>query len=178
MAAVESPVTAPARGWGRPFPRDERVFLALVLASVVVMSAFTIGWIFLADHNAPTASYATNPDAFSKQVAAFAEKYGRADGKVVVPAGEDAYMMAGRFTFFPELVVKTGQKVRIWISSVDVLHGFSLVGGGQNLNLEIAPNHAYGAVFTPDKPGEYLIVCNEYCGLGHHQMVGRIHVEE
>jgi heme/copper-type cytochrome/quinol oxidase subunit 2 len=30
---------------------------------------------------------------------------------------------------------------------------------------------------TPNKAGEYRIVCNEYCGLGHHNMLGSIVVE-
>ncbi|MCP4090432.1 MAG: cytochrome c oxidase subunit II, partial [Gammaproteobacteria bacterium] len=31
---------------------------------------------------------------------------------------------------------------------------------------------------TPNKTGEYSIVCNEFCGIGHHTMVGKIHVVE
>jgi len=27
-------------------------------------------------------------------------------------------------------------------------------------------------------PGNYLIVCNEYCGIGHHSMVSRLYVTE
>jgi cytochrome c oxidase subunit 2 len=93
-----------------------------------------------------------------------------------VPPGKDAYILAARYTFYPELVLKAGHRYRIWLSAADALHGFSLVGGGQNLNLQIAPNHAYGVSFVPAKPGTYLIVCNEYCGLGHHHMTGRITV--
>jgi cytochrome c oxidase subunit 2 len=29
---------------------------------------------------------------------------------------------------------------------------------------------------TPSESGEFGIVCNEYCGVGHHQMVGKIYV--
>ena len=29
---------------------------------------------------------------------------------------------------------------------------------------------------TPNQSGTYSVVCNEYCGIGHHTMVGRIHV--
>jgi cytochrome c oxidase subunit 2 len=141
------------------------------------MSAFTIGWLLLAHHNPPTDAYRTTPAAFSKQVAAFVGKYGGADGKAHVPPGVDAYLMAGRYTWYPDLVLKAGHEYRIWMSSVDALHGFSLVGHGQNINLEVAPNHAYGATFVPEKPGTYLIVCNEYCGLGHHGMRGHIVVE-
>jgi cytochrome c oxidase subunit 2 len=31
---------------------------------------------------------------------------------------------------------------------------------------------------TPDQAGEYGVICNEYCGIGHHLMVGKIYVGE
>jgi cytochrome c oxidase subunit 2 len=176
MAAVESPVTAPPPGWARRLPADEKIFLWIVIASVVVMSAFTIGWLYFGHQNPPTAFYRTTPGAFAARTQAFAAKYTQKDGKVHVPVGKDAYLMAYRFAFFPTLVVHAGHPVRIWMSSLDALHGFSLVGHGLNINLEIAPNHAYGAVLTPTKPGKYLIVCNEYCGLGHQMMQTTLYV--
>lgn len=175
---VESSVTSPDPGWARRLPLDERVFLWLVGIAVAFMSAFAIGWLFFGDQNVPTDSYRATPEAFTKKVQAFVERYGRDDGRVAVPADEDAYMLAARYVFYPELVLKAGEEYRIWISSADALHGFSIVGGRQNINLEIAPEHVYGATFTPEKAGEYLIVCNEYCGLDHHTMKGRIVVEE
>lgn len=178
MARVESSVTSPAPGWARRLPLDERVFLWAIGASVVFMSAFVLGWLFLGSQNVPTDSYRQTPAAFSQKVQAFVAKYGREDGRVAVPPGGDAYMLAARYAFYPELVLRAGEEYRIWISSVDALHGFSIVGGRQNINLEIAPEHVYGGTFTPEKAGEYLIVCNEYCGLGHHGMQGRIIVEE
>jgi cytochrome c oxidase subunit 2 len=30
----------------------------------------------------------------------------------------------------------------------------------------------------PDQAGEYGVVCNEFCGIGHHNMVGKIYVVE
>lgn len=178
MANVESSVSTPAPGWARRLPIDEKVFLWVVVASVLFMSTFATAWLFLGGQNVPNESYRISPAGFSEKLQAFMAANTRPDGRVHVPPGEDAYMLAARYTFYPELVVKAGQEVTIWISAVDALHGFSLVGGGQNINLEIAPEHAYGATFTPEKPGEYLIVCNEYCGLGHEGMKGRIIVEE
>jgi cytochrome c oxidase subunit 2 len=29
---------------------------------------------------------------------------------------------------------------------------------------------------TPNKTGTYSVVCNEYCGIGHHTMVSRLYV--
>jgi cytochrome c oxidase subunit 2 len=31
---------------------------------------------------------------------------------------------------------------------------------------------------TPDKAGEFGVVCNEYCGIGHSTMIGKIYVVE
>ena len=178
MATVESSVTPPAPGWARRFPDDERIFLWLVVASVAVMSAMTIAWLYLGHQNSPTAFFRTTPGAFAAKTQAFADKYMGKDGRVHVPVGKDAYLMAIRFQFMPTLSVKVGHPVRIWMSSLDALHGFSLVGHGVNINLELAPNHAYGPVFTPTKPGKYLIVCNEYCGLGHQMMQTTLYVEK
>jgi cytochrome c oxidase subunit 2 len=176
---ADSPAAKPSPGWSRRMPRDERIFLWLLALSVAAMTAFTIAWVAgLGDENAPDTSVVVTPDEFRAQVGAFVEKYQGEDGRVVVPPGVDAYLLAQRYAFFPELVLKPGQKYTINISSTDVLHGWSLVGGGQNLNIEVAPNHVFKLKLTPEEPGTYLIVCNEYCGLGHHQMRGRIIVEE
>jgi cytochrome c oxidase subunit 2 len=176
---VSSPVTPPAPGWSTKLPRDERVFTWLILVVGVLMAAFSIGWLYFGDQNVPTTSETTTTEAWSKKVAAWAGTHTDARGRAVVPPGEDGYVQAFRYGFYPEtIVIKAGQPTTLWISSVDVLHGYSITGGGQNLNLEIAPRHAFAATFTPDKPGTYLVVCNEYCGLQHHQMKGRIVVEE
>lgn len=176
MAAPEltSPVTPPAPGWARPFPRDERIFLWVIVASAVLMTAFTIGWLYVGHQNVPVKAHATTPAAYAAKVSAFAQRYGAADGRVYVPPGTDAYMLASRYTWYPELVLQRGTRYRIWLSSADVLHGFSLVN--QNLNLEVAPNHVMGVHLTVGKPGRYLIVCNEFCGLNHQSMQGRLDV--
>lgn len=176
MAAPEitSSVTPPQPGWAKRLPRDERLFLWIVMGSVVVMTAFAIGWIFVGNQNVPSEARATTTAAFSAQVADFAKRYGGSDGRVYVPSGTDAYLLASRYTWYPNLVLESGKEYRMWLSSADALHGFSLVG--QNLNLEVAPRHAMGATFTIGKPGRYLIVCNEFCGLGHAHMTGHIDV--
>jgi heme/copper-type cytochrome/quinol oxidase subunit 2 len=41
----------------------------------------------------------------------------------------------------------------------------------------VIPGYDYGLKITPNRPGEYRIVCNEFCGVGHHNMLGSIVVE-
>ncbi len=170
MAAEESPVAAPGPGWGRRIPRDERVFLWLIAASLVLMTAVVFGWLAWGNQNVPSTYRYLTPSQFSAEVTKFVDRHQAADGRVYVPPGEDAYLTASRYAFYPELVLQANTRYRFWLSAMDVLHGFSLVGGGQNINLELAPNHVTGMNLTVGDPGRYLIVCNEYCGLNHHEM--------
>lgn len=47
----------------------------------------------------------------------------------------------------------------------------------QNINIEVIPGYEHVVKMTPTKAGTYAIVCNEYCGIGHHTMLGRIYVK-
>jgi cytochrome c oxidase subunit II len=60
------------------------------------------------------------------------------------------------------------------MSSRDVQHGFSLVMVPHSLNFQLLPGYITQINISPDSVGEYPIMCNEYCGLGHHLMLGRI----
>jgi cytochrome c oxidase subunit 2 len=41
----------------------------------------------------------------------------------------------------------------------------------------VLPGYDYVLTVTPTTTGEFYVVCNEFCGIGHHQMVGKILVE-
>jgi len=94
----------------------------------------------------------------------------RADGGVTVS------MRAEFYVFRPEVIrVPAGRPVTFRITSPDVLHGFQIVG--TNVNLTVAPGYVSEVTTTFKTPGEYLVVCNEYCGLAHHLMQGKVIVE-
>jgi cytochrome c oxidase subunit 2 len=57
---------------------------------------------------------------------------------------------------------------------MDWQHGFSLQP--ENINLQIHPNYEMVLTIKPTRSGKYDVVCNEFCGPGHHLMVGRIYV--
>lgn len=93
-----------------------------------------------------------------------------ADGRVTV------VMRAEFYIFRPEVIrVPAGRPVTFRITSPDVLHGFQIVG--TNVNLTVAPGYVSEVTTTFTQPGEYLVVCNEYCGLAHHLMQGKVIVE-
>jgi cytochrome c oxidase subunit 2 len=53
-----------------------------------------------------------------------------------------------------------------------VNHGFSLFP--LNVNFQVVPGYDYGLRVRPDTAGEFQILCNEFCGIGHHLMVGKV----
>lgn len=63
-----------------------------------------------------------------------------------------------------------------YITSPDVQHGFYVEG--TNINPQIIPGEVTKLEYVFKKAGTYRIVCNEYCGIGHAQMFGKIVVEE
>ena len=92
-------------------------------------------------------------------------------GVTIKPDGSaEVIVLAQMFSFSPyEIKVPANKPVRFRITSPDVTHGFQIVS--TNGNTMVVPG--YVSQFTTEfKPGQYLIVCNEYCGLGHHMMHG------
>jgi cytochrome c oxidase subunit 2 len=92
------------------------------------------------------------------------------------PAGGDAYMLGRLWEWWPILELEKGQTYRLHLSSMDWLHGFSLQP--TNINIEVHPNYEMVLTIKPDKAGMFGVICNEYCGIGHSTMVGRIYVVE
>ena len=43
-----------------------------------------------------------------------------------------------------------------------------------NINFSVVPGYDYALHVTPTAAGDFRIVCNEFCGIGHHTMVGRV----
>jgi cytochrome c oxidase subunit 2 len=96
--------------------------------------------------------------------------YPRPDG------GVDAVIVTEMFRFEPaEIRVPAGKTVHFRLTSPDVLHGFQVVG--TNANALAVPGYVTAFDLSFPRPGEYLIVCNEYCGLSHHLMQGKLIVE-
>ena len=85
------------------------------------------------------------------------------------------YLLGRLWEWYPILEFEKGKTYRLHISSMDWQHGFSLQP--ENINLQIVPGYETVITITPDKTGEFSVVCNEYCGIGHHNMVGKIYVK-
>jgi cytochrome c oxidase subunit II len=85
------------------------------------------------------------------------------DGSVV------ARMVAAQFSFVPRcLAVPADRPVSIRITSPDVIHGF--IVAGTNVNTMVVPGYVSEVKTVFQEPGDHLMPCHEYCGLGHSEM--------
>lgn len=94
----------------------------------------------------------------------------RDDGSILITG------VAKMYIFAPGTMrVPAGVPVTFRLTSPDVVHGFQIVG--TNANAMVVPGYISQFTVTFDRPGEYLLLCNEYCGVSHHLMQGKLIVE-
>ena len=93
--------------------------------------------------------------------------------------GEKEYvadMTAFIFSYGPEKIeIPAGSKVRFNVTSTDVVHGFQIPR--TNVNMMVMPGQVNSVEHTFHEPGEYLILCNEYCGASHEFMKATVIVK-
>ncbi|PID14455.1 cytochrome B5 [Sporosarcina sp. P34] len=70
--------------------------------------------------------------------------------------------------------VPKGSTVLFQVTSKDVVHGFQVAG--TNVNMMVEPGHISRFESVMKNNGEFTVVCNEYCGIGHHLMFGTVEV--
>jgi cytochrome c oxidase subunit 2 len=73
-----------------------------------------------------------------------------------------------------ELSVPLNRPVRLVMSSEDVIHSFYVPGF--RIKKDVLPNRYTEAWFNATRPGTYQIMCAEYCGKGHSDMLAKINV--
>jgi cytochrome c oxidase subunit II len=73
-----------------------------------------------------------------------------------------------------ELVLPVGRSANFTMTSVDVIHSFWVPNLGQKM--DAVPGIETEIVVTPDRTGEFTVVCTELCGLGHATMRAKARV--
>ncbi len=92
------------------------------------------------------------------------------------PGQYDVHLTAQIWAFAPaEIRVPAGSTVHFWATSKDVVHGLFIPHA--NVNVMLLPGQIAHAEARFDKPGEYPIICHEYCGIAHHTMTAKVIVE-
>ena len=168
--------------WREPLHRMEIIWITIAFLWGVVMFSAMIYWHIVGEQNLSSEAYRIDPFDFAERAEAMAEQYTvREEGDTGIPVvrpppGSDVYLIARLWEWWPILELEKDQSYRLHLSSMDWQHGFSLQP--TNINIQVHPNYDLVLTMTPDEAGVYGIVCNEFCGIGHHQMLGRIYVVE
>lgn len=178
-----STLAKPHGVWWAALGRDEKLWVAIAaIWGIGMFFMIALIWPMIGRQQNQIQSYRIEPADFHARTMAFIEQYqiGEIDGvPVVAPEpGGDVYLEAQTFTWRPVIQLKRGETYRFLMSSRDVQHGFSLVMPRHSVNYQILPGFITAIELTPENVGEYAVVCNEYCGLGHHLMTGRIIVTD
>ncbi len=88
----------------------------------------------------------------------------------------DLNMTAFTFGYAPaNLEVPVGSTINFHATSKDVVHGLQIPG--TDVNMMVLPGYINSTTHTFDQPGEYLILCNEYCGAAHELMATHLIVK-
>ena len=85
-------------------------------------------------------------------------------------------LVAQRFRYTPgEFRVIAGRPVVLQITSLDFLHGFNMPD--LKLRADLPPGIVTTVRFTPEQPGVYEFLCDNFCGDKHEEMAGRMMVD-
>lgn len=84
-----------------------------------------------------------------------------------------AVVVAKAFSFSPSVLkVPANTDIVFHVTAADVVHGYYVLG--TNINSDLMPGQVASFKTRFSTPGEYNVICNEYCGIGHHNMINRI----
>src|SRR5574342_146436 len=140
---------------------DEKIWLALSFGMIMIFMLITGYQTFALEMGPPTHKETIDPQKVD-QTAPF-DKPGI---KQIDDNEYEVVMTLQIFSFNPgNIEVPAGSTVHFIMTSKDVVHGFEVAG--TNLNAMVMPGHITKISQKFDKPGKYLVLCNEYCGAGH-----------
>ncbi len=151
--------------------RYEKIFMALTLVVLLAaLAAIGVG-VFAAEVHLPSPSGRIDPKAIRQT-----PPFDQPGLREVAPGEYEAVIIARAWAFEPnEIRVPRGSIVRFRVASADVIHGFLIEN--TNVNVMVIPGQVAEVTARFERPGEYVFLCHEYCGFGHHQMFGKVIVE-
>jgi cytochrome c oxidase subunit 2 len=167
--------------WKQPVHRDEILWIGIAFAWCLIMFFMMPYWHVYGSQNLSSETYRVKPAMFQAAAQAMVDRYTvrtETDEKIPVvqpPAGSDVYLIARLWAWWPILELEQGKTYRLHLTAMDYQHGFSLQP--ENINVQVLPGYQHVVTIKPNRAGTYAIVCNEYCGIGHHKMVSRLYVK-
>jgi len=169
-------VTPPTGIWWKPAHKAEKVWFTIAFVWCLVLFAMMPFWHFKGGQNPSGIRSKVDPTAYRTRVEQFIADYqvGTDNGIPVVapPPGSDVYLLGQMWMWRPVLQLQAGAEYTLHLSSLDLNHGFNLYPF--NVNFQVVPGYDYGLRITPTEAGDFRIICNEFCGVGHHLMLGKV----
>jgi cytochrome c oxidase subunit II len=169
-------IESPKGIWWVPAGRAERLWVGIAFGWCMVLFAMMPFWHLRGGQNPSGIRHKVDAQAFMARTQEFINQYqvGLDGGIPVVepPPGSDIYLVGMMWRWMPVLRLQKGAEYVLHLSSIDVNHGFSL--HPMNINFQVVPGYDYGLRVTPTETGDFRIICNEFCGIGHHLMIGRV----
>ncbi len=166
--------------WKEPIAKLELIWIIVAFLWGLTMFFMMIYWHGAGEQNLSNEAYKIKSETFTQRANKMIDEYTvrTEQGFKVVhpPPGSDVYLTAAYWQWRPILELEKDQSYRVHMSSLDYQHGFSLQP--VNINVQVHPGYDLVVTMKPDQVGEFGIVCNEFCGLGHHLMVGKMYVVE
>jgi cytochrome c oxidase subunit 2 len=84
-------------------------------------------------------------------------------------------IMARKFTYEPdEVTLKLNEPVIFRLTTLDVVMGFSVPDFA--VRATIIPGQTTEVAMTPTKIGDFTFLCDVFCGSGHENMDGTLHI--
>jgi cytochrome c oxidase subunit 2 len=148
---------------------EGRWVLAVCGVTLLIVATYSMS-VFLF-HDAPPSSLETIQSSQIHQTGEFVESnLGTAmqpDGSAVVR------IVLQQFSFSPSIIkIPVNTRVVIRAVSADVVHGFLVES--TNVNAMVVPGYITTVQTQFKRPGEYLVPCHEFCGMGHQDMWAKL----
>ncbi|TAN55071.1 MAG: quinol oxidase [Rhodospirillales bacterium] len=146
-------------------PFSLRLFWLCILVLLVALPAWR-------RHDVP-ARYSADMKDFKAKVEAMVAAHGTGSLEggipVVHPPEGDVFLLAHQFGWYPVLEMEAGRTYRLHVLSEDVMHGFA-VTFDHSAERILMPNQAEIVTLKPTMPGQYQVICADYCGIEHNGM--------
>lgn len=151
--------------------RHEKIWIALNVVVLLTFLGAISASVFVHGISLPGAERRVDPRAVAEE-----PPFSTPGIREIAPGEYELYLLSQIWSFVPnEIRVPAGARVTVHATSRDVVHGLAI--HGTNLNLMLIPGQVATGTVRFDRPGEYLFICHEYCGLAHQVMAGRVVVE-
>lgn len=183
-------IQPPQKGWFHAPKGAEKVWIGVALFWCLILSIAMPFWHYFGKQTSAGEAYIISPQDYlgvvrgyirdnqigAEQVRVFNPMTQR-EVEMSVPittptADGHAYIVGHNWEWYPILQLKKGQEIKLHLSSGDYQHGFCLLP--MNMNFHVVPGYDHVITITPTQTGTFDIICNEFCGIGHHRMTGRI----